>query len=278
MGRYLVAMVVSSGNAQLAWECVGAAIGVDVLLIHAGVADRRSWNHVIDRLRPRHRCVAYDQRGYGETTYQPEDNWSPVDDALAVLDRAGCDRACVVAASMGGQVAIDLVLAHPERVAGLVLIGSGVSGAPPEEPEADAARLIKEIESAEAAGDLEQVNRLEAWLWLDGPSAPEGRVSGPARELFLAMNGRALRADDPGPRTDQKPAWTRLDEIAAPAVVMVGELDLMRLQRISDTVAATLPDARAVRLPGVAHLPHLERDPATLNEIADLTNRLDAAQ
>jgi pimeloyl-ACP methyl ester carboxylesterase len=92
------------------------------------------------------------------------------------------------------------------------------------------------------------------------------------------MNGRVLRADDPGPLADPKPAWTRLDEIAAPAVVMVGELDLMRLQRISDTVAASLPDARAVRLPGVAHLPHLEGDPATLNEIADLTNRLDAAQ
>jgi pimeloyl-ACP methyl ester carboxylesterase len=152
------------------------------------VADRRSWKHVIDRLRPRHRCIAYDQRGYGETTYEP--------------------------------------------------------------------------------------NRLEAWLWLDGPSAPKGRVSGPARELFLDMNDRALRADDPGPQADQKPAWTRLGEITAPAVVMVGELDRKRLQRISDTLAASLPDARAVWLPGVAHLPHLEGDPATLDEIADLTDRL----
>ena len=41
--------------------------GADVLLIHAGVNDRRSWQHVVERLGPRHRCVAYDTRGYGET-------------------------------------------------------------------------------------------------------------------------------------------------------------------------------------------------------------------
>jgi len=39
-------------------------------------------------------------------------------------------------------------------------------------------------------------------MWLDGPSAAEGRVGGPARELFLDMNGRALRAPDPGEQAE----------------------------------------------------------------------------
>jgi pimeloyl-ACP methyl ester carboxylesterase len=48
--------------------------------------DRRSWQHVIDRVSPEHRCVSYDARGFGETVYEPEDGWSPVNDAMAVLD------------------------------------------------------------------------------------------------------------------------------------------------------------------------------------------------
>ena len=111
-------MFASSGRAQLAFDSSGVDGGADVLLIHAGVNDRRSWQHVVERLAPRHRCVAYDTRGYGETTYEREDGWSPVADAVAVLDAAGLQRPIVVACSMGGQTAIDLALAHPDRVAG----------------------------------------------------------------------------------------------------------------------------------------------------------------
>jgi pimeloyl-ACP methyl ester carboxylesterase len=107
----------TSGRAQLAYEISGVAGGADVLLIHAGVNDRRSWQHVVERLSPRHRCVAYDMRGFGETEYEREDGWSPVTDAVAVLDAAGFKRPVVVACSMGGRTAIDLALAHPDRVA-----------------------------------------------------------------------------------------------------------------------------------------------------------------
>jgi pimeloyl-ACP methyl ester carboxylesterase len=106
-------MFANSGRAQLAYETTEVKSGIDVVLIHAGVNDRRSWRHVIERLSPRHRCVAFDTRGYGETTYEREDGWSPVIDVVAVLDAAGVTRpAAVVACSMGGQTAIDLALAH----------------------------------------------------------------------------------------------------------------------------------------------------------------------
>src|SRR5215218_1197596 len=117
-------MFATSGRARLAYDRTGGDGGADVLLVHAGVNDRRSRRHVVDRLAPRHRCVAYDARGYGETTYERDEGWSPRDDALAVLDAAGLERPVVVACSMGGQAAVALALAHPERVAGLVLIGT----------------------------------------------------------------------------------------------------------------------------------------------------------
>jgi pimeloyl-ACP methyl ester carboxylesterase len=239
------------------------------LLIHAGVNDRRSWRHVIERLSPRHRCVAFDQRGFGETTYEREDGWSPVDDALAVLDAAGLERPVVVACSMGGQTAIDLVLAHPDRVAGLVLIGTAIRDAPYPNPETGpTAELNARIEAADMAGDVDEVGRLDAWMWLDGPGVQEGRVEGTARELFLDMNAKALRAPDPGTQAELSPAWPRLSEITAPTLVMIGRLDAEDVQVIDEQAAAMIPGAQLRWLDGVAHVPHLEGDPATLEEIA----------
>jgi len=95
--------------------------GDPVLLIHAGMTDRRSWRSLSSRLAPDHLVLAYDQRGYGETTYSPEP-YSPVADAVAVLDAAGISRAAVVGCSMGGGAAVDLALEHPGRVSRLALI------------------------------------------------------------------------------------------------------------------------------------------------------------
>jgi pimeloyl-ACP methyl ester carboxylesterase len=265
----------TSGRARLAYEIAGVDGGADVLLIHAGVNDRRSWQHVVERLGPHHRCVTYDMRGFGETTYEREDGWSPVMDAVAVLGAAGVERAVVVACSMGGQAAIDLALAHPDRVAGLVLIGTAVRGAPyPDLAEGPTAELNARIEAADDAGDIDEVGRLEAWMWLDGPGSEEGRVGGNVRELFLDMNGRALRAKDPGEEGETPSAWPRLGEIAVPTLVMIGRLDADDIQTIDEQAAAMIPGARLMLLDGVAHVPHLEGDPATLDAIIDFVDAL----
>src|SRR3954470_7693077 len=179
-------MEITCGSAVLAAEEHGSGTP-DVLLIHAGVTDQRSWASVVDAL-PEHRCLTYDMRGYGRTTYEPEDGWSPVDDAVAVLDAYDAGPAVVVGASMGGRTSLDLALAHPDRVRALVLIGPAISGAPEATYEPEVLALDEEWERAEERGDLEAVNRLEARVWLDGPSAAEGRVSGATRDLFLEMN------------------------------------------------------------------------------------------
>ena len=268
-------MFATSGRAQLAYDCDGVQDGADVLLIHAGVTDRRSWRHVVERLRPRHRCVAYDTRGYGETVYELEDGWSPVADALAVLDAAGVQRVAIVACSRGGQTAIDLTLAHPDRVVGLVLIGTAIRGAPyPELTRGPTAELDARFEAAQAAGDIEELGRLDAWTWLDGPTSEEGRVGGEVRELFFDMNGRALRAEDPGEEAAPPAAWPRLGEIAAPTLVMVGRLDAEDVQPINEKAAGLIPRAQFTYLDGVAHLPHFEGDPTTIDAIAKFVDRL----
>lgn len=258
-------MQITSGKAQIAAESHGSGEPT-ALLLHAGVTDQRSWADVVDAL-PDHRCLTFDQRGYGRTTYEREDGWSSVDDAVAVLDAYDVGSAVVIGCSMGGGAALDLALTHPERVSALVLIGTAVSGAPELELEPGLEDLEKRYDAAYEAGDHDALNALEAEIWLDGPFHP-GRVAGPARELFLDMNRIALDAPDPGERRDDVDAWQGAAAIDVPTLVMIGEYDLDHTQGGAVHLAATISGARLVELPGVAHLPHLERDPLTLREIA----------
>ncbi len=258
-------MEISSGSAVLAAESRGTGEPT-VLLLHAGVTDQRSWAHVVDVL-PRHRCLTFDARGYGRTTYAREDGWSSVDDAVAVLDAYDVGSAVVVGCSMGGRTALDLTLARPDRVKALVLIGTAVTGAPPIDLEPGLEDLERRYDEAYEAKDLDELNRLEAEIWLDGPFH-QGRVEGPARDLFLDMNRIALEAPEPGDPRDEADAWKTCGEVAVPTLILIGEHDLAHTHRNAAHLAAEIPAARLVDLPGTAHLPQLEADPLTLREIA----------
>lgn len=280
---------VRSGRAELAYDVTaptgpgpGAGGPTPVLFLHAGVTDRRSWAPLVEALAPERTTVAYDRRGFGDTRSEPEP-FSHVDDALAVLDAALPGRAArpvaLVGASMGGRVALDLALAHPGRVAALVLIGPAVRGAPspgPHEMSEAERRLDAALDAADEAGDLAEVNRIEAHVWLDGPEAPEGRVSGPVRDLFLAMNGRALAAEasgEAGDETDLPPAWDRLEQVAVPTLVLVGDGDVAHVRARAEATAGRIPGARLEVLAGTAHLPHLEAHPRCVEAIGGFLER-----
>jgi pimeloyl-ACP methyl ester carboxylesterase len=257
---------VQRGTAALAAER-WPGDGQPVVLLHSGVTDRRSWHAVAEALQPATGVVAYDMRGYGETsgvTY----GFSHLDDLNAVLDRTVTGPAWLVGSSMGGEIAIDAALASPERVAGLVLLAPAVSGAP--EPtifDADTDRLVRMWEAAQTSGDIDEINRIEMWLWLDGPGAPEGRVSGPARQLALAMNAIALKNEIPEESGKSGlAAWSRLEEISVPVTVACGDLDLPFIIARSRELADWLPKSRYHVFEGMAHLPYLEQPAA----VADL--------
>jgi pimeloyl-ACP methyl ester carboxylesterase len=88
------------------------------------------------------------------------------------------------------------------------------------------------------------------------------------------MPASTIDAADPGEQADIAPAWPRLGEIAAPTLVMIGRLDAEDVQVIDEQAAAIIPGARLCWLDGVAHVPHLEGDPATLAEIAAFADTL----
>jgi pimeloyl-ACP methyl ester carboxylesterase len=240
-----------------------AGDGASIVLLHAGVCDRRCWREVGARLGAEGwDVVAYDRRGFGDVPPAGE-RFRHVDDLLAVLDAVSPDvPVWVVGSSMGGGVALDAALEAPERVAGLVLLAPAISGDPEPDDEATIAAtggLAEAIDAAWTAGDLEACNELEIRLWLDGPAGPEGRVSGPPRELALEMNRIVLaNGESEVDGASGLDAAGHLHEIATSAIVACGDLDVSLKVTRSAELADTLPHAIHRLLRGRAHLPYLE--------------------
>jgi pimeloyl-ACP methyl ester carboxylesterase len=241
------------------WHGAGATI----VLLHAGVCDRRSWRDVGALLAGAGReVVAYDRRGFGDVA-PANAPFRHVDDLLAVLDAVSPGApAWLVGSSMGGQVALDAAQEAPDRVAGLVLLAPAISGAPELDDEVVIAAtngLAEAIDAAWTAGSAEECNRLEVLLWLDGPAGPEGRVSGAPRQLALDMNRIVIANGEPeADGASGLDAASRVHEIAVPAIVACGELDVSLQVRRSAELADALANATYHSLPGRAHLPYLE--------------------
>ena len=112
--------------------------GPPLVLLHGSVHDSRLWNRVFAALA-QHHTVRYDARGHGRST-PPTAPFRYEDDLLAVLDRFGIQTAGLIGLSMGGEVALDFTLEHPERVRSLTLIAASAGGHEwPQSPELDAA-------------------------------------------------------------------------------------------------------------------------------------------
>ncbi|WP_043840067.1 alpha/beta fold hydrolase [Muricoccus aerilatus] len=248
---------VASGRASLAAEAVGE--GQPVIFLHSNAGDRREWHRPMGRVGRGHQAVAYDRRGFGETRAEREDH-SAVADLMAVLGAVtDGSPAVLVGCSMGGKIALDAALRHPARVCGLVLIAPSVEGAPLPDHPPEIAETVAWAQAAGVSGGPERAAAAKARLWLDGPLAPEGRVGGAARQLFLDMIGIALRAPPTGTNLDRVPAYGRLGAVVVPTLVVQGDLDFPHIQARSRHVATTVPNGSWHEIAGVAHLPALER-------------------
>src|SRR4029453_7733090 len=101
-------------GADEVWAEHLAGDGVPVVLLHPGVGDSRVWDRVMPVIDGR-RVIRYDVRGYGRSA-APTEEFSLLEDLVAVLDQLGLERVLLVGCSMGGGTALSLALSDPARV------------------------------------------------------------------------------------------------------------------------------------------------------------------
>ncbi len=251
-------------GAQLYYEISGD--GPALTLIHEGIADHTMWDDQVPAFAERYRVIRYDLRGYGKSSL-PSGPFSMSDDLYKLLQTLGVERTAVLGGSMGGSIAIDFTLTHPEMVAALIPMAAGISGKPPS-PEMVAAG--ERIDQAFEQEGLDAANELEVQMWADGPKRTPDQVDPTVRRRVAEMNGRALAR---GAEFEQAqytpldpPAIGRLGEIHVPTLVIVGDGDQPDVIESCALIALQVPGAREVIMPGLAHVPNMER-PAEFNRI-----------
>ena len=258
---------VTVNGAQLWYEDSGGD-GHAVLFTHAGVCDHRQWNTQMAPFAAKYRVIRYDMRGSGQSEL-PAGAASLSDDIGGLLDALGVERAALIGCSMGGSSSLDFTLKQPERVSALVLVGAGVSGDAPTLGPGEQ-ELIAEIEAADEAHDNERLNDAETRLWLYGPNRAPEQVASDVRALFTDMNGNNIRR---GPEWEgvemqplDPPAIGRLSEVHTPTLVIVGGDDTFHTRKTADTLESSVAGARKVVMPGLTHVPNMER-PDEFNQL-----------
>src|SRR5438045_1499842 len=170
-------MELTLNGACINYERSGA--GLPVIFLHAGIADSRMWGAQADEFAREFDVIRPDTRGFGRSE-MPPGGWSAESDLLALIDALELKPAHLVGCSMGGGIAIDFALLHPERISKLVLVGAAVSGT---QPDPEDAKLYATAAAARQANDYEALNDAMLELFLDGPHRRPGYVARPIREL-----------------------------------------------------------------------------------------------
>jgi 3-oxoadipate enol-lactonase len=210
-----------------------------IVLIHSAVADSRMWNRQAALLRERgYDVVAPDLPGFGNEP-EPGEPFSFVERIASLLP------AVLVGSSFGGRIALETALTHPDRVAKLVLVGSGIR-------DHDWSSELRDYWEREDAlledGDLDGATELT--LQTFAQPAVHDVLRPMQRNAYELQVGAADMATWP-----ELPPVT---ELRPPTLVLVGEEDVRDFREIGVRVVNEAPQARLEIIPGARHLPSLE--------------------
>jgi 3-oxoadipate enol-lactonase len=236
---------------HIAWERHGA--GPPLLLIHGLGYARWGWEPVLPGLAERFDVILFDNRGIGESDAPPGPYAAAemAGDALHVIDEAGVERAHVVGTSLGGMIAQELALAHPERVDRLVLACTTPGGSRAYPMPQVTVSLIAEAGALEPAVALRRFveNALAPSTVAERPELVERIL---AHRLATAQNPVAWAAQAAvGMGFD---AYDRLSGLDVPTLVQHGSEDVVVDPRNADLLLSMLPNAQLESYPGTGHL------------------------
>ncbi len=244
------------------YETHGEGTGTPLLLIMGMGGTCQGWLSVTvpDLVKAGRRCILFDNRGAGESE-DPGGSFATeemAEDARALLDHLELPRAHVLGGFLGGMIAQELALAHPQRVVSLILVGTYAR--------ADAKRravldLWKRMVELGVPAELRIKNRL---IWTLGDATMEQedlidamwrfylRDDAPMDDRVFARQAEACIAHD---------TLDRIDGIAVPTLVVCGEGDILTPPHLSRQLVSRITDSRILLLPNAGHLVAAELAP-----------------
>jgi 3-oxoadipate enol-lactonase len=255
---------IDRGDCQLYWADSGR--GEPLLLVQGLGYPSDMWYRWLPDLTQRYRVLRFDNRGVGRTGVPPGPYTieQMADDALAVLDTAGVERAHIVGASLGGIIVQQLALDHPDRLLSLVLACTGPGGGEHVQPDPEATAMavarasLTPEEAAEVAVPFVYAKATSREMIEEDfatrariPTTPEGYSN-----QLSAVLGYAGSA-------------SRLSEITVPTLVMTGTEDRLVHPDNSTFLAEHIRGARLVRIEGASHVMFTDQPVATLQTLLD---------
>jgi pimeloyl-ACP methyl ester carboxylesterase len=228
---------VEVNGARLWYDEAGS--GPALLLLHGGLGDSELWEPVVPLLAERFRVIRTDLRFFGRST-GPAAPWSWHDDVIGVLDALGVDRVALAGLSLGGRLATEIALEHPDRVSALALVAPGLAG---HDGRAYTADMEKRYEAAEREGDVDAMREVDLEPW--APLGVDDRI----RRLWHATPDANPLPEGVEPRpAPGAPAKERLGELSVATLVITVSHDPEGFREIGPLIAAEAPNARHVEL------------------------------
>jgi pimeloyl-ACP methyl ester carboxylesterase len=239
---------VENQGAKIYWDEQGQ--GEPVLLIMGLAYPSQMWYRTRPLLASRYRTLVLDNRGIGRSDIPPGPY--PIalmaSDAAAVLDAAGIESAHVFGVSMGGMIAQEFALQYPARVRSLIL-GCTAAGGPTAvraEPEAIQMLMRREKMSPEQAAEA-------SVPFIYDPATPRERIDEDVairRPWFPSAAGYAAQLQG----ILGWEAYSRINQIVAPTLVIHGESDRLIPPGNASLIAERIPVAKLVMIPHASHL------------------------
>ena len=254
--------------------------GEPLLLIMGWGGNSATWAPQLPGLARHYRVIAFDNRGAGRTT-TPEGPYSIREmgrDAVALLDALDVPRAHVFGISMGGMIAQELALEHPDRVGALVL-GCTSPGSANAAGAADLSREIANFRETigDDGPDLQWLSEFLRRLWTDEALAK----SDPRLQDFVFSlirfppSTRGLR--NQAGAIEAHNAYDRLPEISHRTLVTTGSEDSLIDPENSYVLSRHIPDAELRVFEGLRHAFHLERPDLVNSTIIEFIERVKAS-
>ena len=228
-----------------------------VVLLHGIFAEKDHWVDFARPLTARHRVIAPDLPGFGDSTRhenQPYDYAAQVERLRALLDALDVPQAHLAGNSMGGTIAALFALKYPQRVASVAFIGAphGLRSATP----SDMDRLIEAGKRPLVAHDTEGFDAMMSLVFAQRPFLPYPIMHASERAALRMARSNERIWDEQ--LKDRYLLQDRLPALTHPTLALWGEQDRVFHLSGADTLAAMLPRARIERLAGIGHLPMME--------------------